>query len=573
MDQFVSTLAVRLAQHTVTGRKSENQDTLGARIPEGAALATKGIALVMADGVSADKTGKQASQTAVASFLTDYYATPDSWTTPQSALQVIQSLNRYLYSLNQNSPQRTGHITTFSALILKGDKAFSFHVGDTRIYRYRDDELEQLTHDHAQQADKNLTYLTRALGADPVLPVEQGTYELEIGDIFILTTDGVHDCINHQLLKQLIKEADNDFEPLARGICELAIQNRSPDNLSIQICRIESRGTESQQDAVTLLSRLPFPPELQPGHHLDGLRVDKILHHSSRSRFYAVSTEKGVPLIMKAPAPKREDDPAFIDNFVLESCIGARVFNAHLVRLVEPPETRSSLYYLSEFIAGPRLSQLIKERAPMAIADAIELFEQFVKAVRAFHRKNTLHLELNPEKIIIGKKGAVIVDFGSGYMLTPQNPKPFKKDIPLTALPYCAPEYRLGHALNEQADQYSLAVMLYQMLTQKLPYGPANANSTTRRAIEKSRYTPASSHNALVPSWLDDALKKALSVDPQKRFAQLPQFVEALKTPQSDNLERRDQTGGLRTPIYWPLLAASGWCAFAALAAWVFIAG
>ena len=67
---------MRLAQYSDAGVKHENQDTLGARIPEGIALSTKGIALAIADGVSSSLAGKEASQTAVAGFLSDYYAHP-----------------------------------------------------------------------------------------------------------------------------------------------------------------------------------------------------------------------------------------------------------------------------------------------------------------------------------------------------------------------------------------------------------------------------------------------------------------------------------------------------------------
>ncbi|HMW50440.1 MAG TPA: protein phosphatase 2C domain-containing protein, partial [Cellvibrionaceae bacterium] len=334
-------------------------------------------------------------------FLSDYYATPDTWRTQQSAVQVIQSLNRYLFGKSQNSLKQEGHLTTFSCVILKGDKAFCFHVGDSRIYRLRDNSFEQLTRDHAQKVDVKTTYLTRALGADPVLEVDMSSYELEIGDIFVLTTDGVHDFVNAKLIAQCIKDAYDDLDSAAEGLCQLALANKSQDNLSIQICRVEARGTASQADAVTVLSRLPFPPFLQVGHILDGLTIKKILHESERSQVYLVHTQDGTPLVMKTPSVNYEDDPVYIERFVLESWIGARIHNAHVVRVVEPPNPRSCLYYLTEYIQGPSLTQLIKERAPFAIPDAIELVDQLIKGLRAFHRKDTLHQDLKPDNVII----------------------------------------------------------------------------------------------------------------------------------------------------------------------------
>ena len=158
LDHLLPSLKISLAQFSDKGRKEENQDTIGARIPEGSALATKGIAVAIADGVSSSDSAKQASQSAICGFLTDYYATPDTWRTQQSAIRVIHSLNQSLWGQSRNSVREEGYLTTFSCLILKGNSAFVFHVGDTRVYRLRNGNLEQLTRDHTQKIDKNTTY-------------------------------------------------------------------------------------------------------------------------------------------------------------------------------------------------------------------------------------------------------------------------------------------------------------------------------------------------------------------------------------------------------------------------------
>ena len=102
-------------------------------------------------------------------------------------------------------------------------------------------------------------------------------------------------------MAQCIHDAYDDLDSAAQGLCQLALANKSQDNLSIQICRVEARGTASQADAVTVLSRLPFPPFLQVGHILDGLTIKKILHESERSQVYLVHTQDGTPLVMKTP--------------------------------------------------------------------------------------------------------------------------------------------------------------------------------------------------------------------------------------------------------------------------------
>lgn len=570
MEHLQSTLAVRLAQYSVAGRKSENQDTLGARIPEGTVLSTKGIALAIADGVSSSVAGKEASQTAVAGFMSDYYATPDTWRTQQSAVQVIQSLNRYLYGKSQNSLKQEGHLTTFSCLILKGDKAFCFHVGDSRIYRLRDNNLEQLTRDHSQRVDEKTNYLTRALGADPVLEVDMSSYELEIGDVFILTTDGVHDHVSPPVLVQKITQGIDDLESVVSDLCQLAHSNQSPDNLSIQICRIEARGTASQADAVTVLSRLPFPPFLQVGHILDGLTVKKILHESERSQVYLVHTATGTALVMKTPSVNYEDDPVYIERFVLESWIGARIHNAHVVRVVEPPNPRSCLYYLTEYIQGPSLTQLIKERAPFSIPDAIELVDQLIKGLRAFHRKDTLHQDLKPDNVIVGKRGATIVDFGSCWVAGIQEAgATFERDTILGTLDYSAPEYRLGRHAGERSDLFSLGVLLYEMLTKKLPFGAAYSSAMDFKSLQKLTYISACKHNPLVPFWLDKTLEKALQIDPDRRYESLSEWLQDLKRPNPNLLTQRERPLLERDPMkFWRAAALLGWFSCFAVLLW-----
>lgn len=262
MDHLQSVLQITFAQKSDAGRKPENQDTVGARIPEGNLLTTKGIAIAIADGVSSSKAARDASQTAIAGFLSDYYATPDTWRTQQSAMRVIQSLNSSLWGRSQNSIYGEGYLTTFSALILKGDTGFIFHVGDTRVYRLRDNNLELLTRDHTQRIDKHTTHLSRAMGADPYLEVDMHSLELQRGDIFILTSDGVHEAIPASEFKQLVLAQRDNLDALVNQALPLALHHNSDDNLSIQALRVENLGTAGQDDAVQVLSRLPFSARL-----------------------------------------------------------------------------------------------------------------------------------------------------------------------------------------------------------------------------------------------------------------------------------------------------------------------
>ncbi|HEX7763255.1 MAG TPA: bifunctional protein-serine/threonine kinase/phosphatase, partial [Cellvibrio sp.] len=542
MDHLQSALQITFAQKSDAGRKAENQDTVGARIPEGNLLTTKGIAVAIADGVSSSNAAREASQTAIAGFLSDYYATPDTWRTQQSAMRVIQSLNSSLWGRSQNSIYGEGYLTTFSALILKGNSAFIFHVGDTRVYRLRDNNLELLTRDHTQRLDKHTTHLSRAMGADPYLEVDMHTLELQPGDIFILSSDGIHEPIPPAELKALILAEQQDMDALVHLALSLALHHKSEDNLSIQALRIDNLGTAAQSDAVNVLSRLPFPPVFSPAQSIDGLTIKKVLHESARSQVYLVEDEKKNLLAMKTPSAIYQDDPAYIERFVMEAWIGARIQSAGVVRVIPASESRSCLYYLTDYIPGPTLAQLLKERGILAIVDAVELTEGLIRGIRAFHRKETLHQDLKPDNIVISGKGPVIVDFGSCWVAGVQEAgSPIARDNILGTLDYSAPEYRYGGRTSEASDQFSLAVLLYEMLTGKQPYGSAYSKAMDLKSFQKLRYISAMKYNPLVPYWLDRALEKALSINPNHRYPALSEWLQDLKRPNPDWLVPRSQ--------------------------------
>ena len=157
-------------------RSAQNEDSCGVVVPKEPLLTTKGIAVVVADGMSASDDGKQASEGCVKSFLSDYFSTPETWSVKSSGQKILSALNRWLHGQGQRQYQSNqGMVTTLSALVFKSNTAYIFHVGDTRIYRLRDNDLEQLTNDHRFVASENKTYLSRALGIDLRVDIDYKT--------------------------------------------------------------------------------------------------------------------------------------------------------------------------------------------------------------------------------------------------------------------------------------------------------------------------------------------------------------------------------------------------------------
>src|SRR3954470_11786480 len=230
-------LKISIGQFSDKGRKEINQDFHGALIPKEPMLSLKGIAVVLADGISSSKVSRVAAESAVKGFLTDYYCTSESWSVKTSAQRVIAATNSWLHaqtrrSRNPYDPDQ-GYVCTLSALIVKSTAAHLFHVGDSRIYRLNGRGLEQLTEDHRIAVSSEQSYLSRALGINPQIEIDYRTLKVEKGDVFVLSTDGVHDHAGGRFVADTIAANAADLDAAAGRIVEEAYRRGSADNLTV----------------------------------------------------------------------------------------------------------------------------------------------------------------------------------------------------------------------------------------------------------------------------------------------------------------------------------------------------
>lgn len=529
-------LQVSIAQLSEQGLKHQNEDCLGIRIPEEPLLTTKGITAVIADGVSAADAGKEASEICVQNFLSDYYSTPDSWTVKTSGWRVLTALNRWLYGLSQKSISKSdqGFVSTICCLVIKSNQASMFHVGDSRIYRLRGNDLEQLTADHTVRIDKNTTYLGRAMGIDLNLDIDYRRIDVEKGDLFFLSTDGVHDFVSDRELKQVLLNCGDDLDGACRELVDSALENESRDNLSCQIIRVDDVGTASSEDVLVKLHKLPFPPDLNEGQVIDGYRVVAEIYASNRSQLYLVEdTDTGKRMVMKTPSVNFEDDAAYIERFIMEEWIGKRVENPYVIKVIAPSRRRTFLYYLTDYADGAQLTQWIAGQKHSNVAATVQLAEKIMRGLRALHRKELLHQDLKPGNIVVRNSGEpVIIDFGSVYAAgIHEIDTNIQRDHILGTEDYAAPEYKLGVKPSARADQFSFALIVYEMLTKEHPYGEKFLRAQSVGDFSKLKYIPSYKRNPMIPIWVDGALKKALQISPEQRYESLTEFVHDLQKP------------------------------------------
>jgi len=262
-------LTISIGQCSEAGRKEINQDFHGALIPVQPALVLKGIAVVLTDGISSSKVSQIAAESTVKSFMTDYYCTSDTWSVKTSALRVIRATNSWLFAETKRNidayDMDRGYVCTLSALVLKSHMAYLFHIGDSRIYRLEGGSLEQLTEDHRTVVSSAQSYLARAIGMAQSVDVDYRAVLLKVGDVFVLATDGVYEHTSPKDISQTIRSHGDDLDGAAKAIVKEAYDNGSPDNLTLQIVRIDALPEGDADLALEQSESLPAPPLLEAG--------------------------------------------------------------------------------------------------------------------------------------------------------------------------------------------------------------------------------------------------------------------------------------------------------------------
>lgn len=187
-------LQLSFAQASATGPRAENQDALRLVTPAPELAASKGYLFALADGVSQCADGGLAARASLQALALDYYATPATWSVAQALDRLLLAQNRWLRAQGSGQPL----LTTLSALVLRGRRFTLAHVGDCRVYRWHDGNLQCLSEDHVWDQPGMQHVLKRALGLDQHLLVDYLEGELQPGECFLLLSDGVWASLGEQ---------------------------------------------------------------------------------------------------------------------------------------------------------------------------------------------------------------------------------------------------------------------------------------------------------------------------------------------------------------------------------------
>lgn len=537
-------LQLSFAQASATGPRAENQDALRLVTPAPELAASKGYLFALADGVSQCTDGGLAARASLQALALDYYATLATWSVAQALDRLLLAQNRWLRAQGSGQPL----LTTLSALVLRGRRFTLAHVGDCRVYRWHEGNLQCLSEDHVWDQPGMQHVLKRALGLDQHLLVDYLEGELQPGECFLLLSDGVWASLGEQHIQAVLRE-QTDLQLAADTLVASAHLSGSKDNASALLVQVEQLGTANLGDTLAQLQQWPVPGPLREGQVIDGWQVETLHAHSRQSLLYKVRDSQNQPWLLKTLPTAREQEPGAAQGLLLEEWFLRRIAGRHFPEL-HAASQRQHLYYVMREYPGQNLAALLAEQGPLPLPQWLEVARQLLQAVGVLHRRNLLHRDIKPDNLHLGRDGQLrLLDFGLAYC-------PGLSEDPLHELPgtpsYIAPEAFDGHPPSPRQDLYAVGVTLYHLLTGHYPYGEVEAFQRPRfgQPVNAARYRPD------LPEWLQHNLLQAVASDPAQRFETAEHWLLLLERGDRQELPSRPRPLLEREPLkVWRTLA------------------
>lgn len=510
-------LQLSYADSSASGPREENQDATRMVSPALSLAASKGYLFALADGVSQCADGGLAARSTLQALAHDYYATPQTWGVAQALDRLLLAQNRWLHANGGGQPL----LTTISALVLRGRRFTLAHIGDCRVYRWCEGQLQRISEDHVWSQPGMQHVLKRAMGLEQHLVVDYLEGELRTGESFLLVSDGIWATLSEASIAGVLRDESN-LQSATQTLVTAAHLAGSQDNASAVLVRVEQLGEASLNDALEQVAQWPLPPALKAGQRFEGWQVEALLSQTRQSLLYRVRDAQQQRWLLKTLPPHREGDSEAGQSLLQEEWFLRRVAGRFFPEVHSASE-RQHLYYLMREHPGITLAEHHRQHGNLSLTQGLEIAMHLVRALGMLHRRNILHRDIKPDNLLLNEDGDLrVLDFGLAYC--PGLSAQAAGELPGTPS-YIAPEAYAGAAPTAAQDLYSAGVTLYFLLTGHYPHGEIEAFQRPRfgTPIPASRYRPD------LPEWLVHNLDQALASDPAQRFETAEQWLLALQ--------------------------------------------
>ena len=274
---------------------------------------------------------------------------------------------------------------------------------------------------------------------------------------------------------------------------------------------------------------------LHPGDQLDHYRIDSLVARSGMaSIFRGVDLRNGRQVAIKIPHPEVESDPALFDRFVREEEIGKLLDHPGVMKVFSDKD-RSRVYMVMEWVDGRLLRKILDEQHNLPQERAVRLAVRILDALDYVHSRGVAHRDLKPENVMVDESDNIkLIDFGIAAHAKSRRLTFAKLSQTMGTPDYISPEQVKGKRGDARSDLYALGVILYEMLTGKVPFSGDNAFLIMNDRLLNNPVPPREIDRSITPE-LQEIIYRALEREPRRRYATAHDFAR--------DLQHQDQVG------------------------------
>lgn len=245
--------------------------------------------------------------------------------------------------------------------------------------------------------------------------------------------------------------------------------------------------------------------------------------------YRAIDTLLGRPVAVKMLHAHFSGDDEFVSRFRQEATSAAKLSHPNIVSLFDVGMTDNEYYIVMEYVDGPTLKEVINERAPLSVREVVNITSQICDALECAHDHHLIHRDIKPHNILLTKSGLVkVTDFGIARAMTNNTITQHHTTSVLGSVHYFSPEQARGGMTDVKSDIYSLGVVMYEMLTGKLPFSGETAVSVALMHL-REKFVEPRELNKDIPQSLENIVLRCLVKDPALRYPDMKAMKADLK--------------------------------------------
>jgi len=299
---------------------------------------------------------------------------------------------------------------------------------------------------------------------------------------------------------------------------------------------------------------------LRPGDVLGNrYEILQLLGEGGMGAVYrALDRELDRQVALKLIKPELASNPAILARFKQELLLSRQVTHRNVVRIYDLGDADGVKFITMEFVNGRDLRAVMREKEKLSPEEAIEMMRQVCQALDAAHSVGVIHRDLKPQNIMREEGGRILVmDFGLAR--TMDGDSMTQTGALVGTMEYMSPEQALGKELDQRSDIFTAGLILYELLTGKMPFNADSAVASLIKRIQE-RATPVSAHDETIPGALNSIVSKCLEPDPALRYQSAREMLRDMDAWRNSHISVAPTVlrGDVKRPrfsISWPVMA------------------